>query len=220
MRFGTFVGLEYGRLPGISVSAHKDFRQEILFIDIGGSQESYFTWSNSETGSQFSKIDVITARSVPGNAEDYVYMKRNEYKLIFRQLPHPERGFTKILFVIGASLTCQYQVMEAFLDFLGEQWFARFGGNTNFTSGPKLFESFDEDINLAFEMVPKDRIKTVQIQCRACNQYFKVHVKKALIDHASSFPVPLVFVHANHALLIYIDQNYRSRGERIVNITG
>ncbi len=196
-----------------------EFGQEMFLIDIGGSQERYFTWNNLAIGNQFSKMDVITARSFPGNMGEYVHLKRKEYKLLFRQITHTERGFTKVLIVLGASLTCQHQLMEACLDFLGERWFARFRGNTSVTSGPKAFESFAEDIHLAFEVVPNEHIKTVQVHCRACNQDFKVHVKTAIIDNASSSPVPLVFVHANHALFIYIDRSYLSRGECIVNVS-
>ncbi len=192
---------------------------EILFIDIGSGQDSYFTWSNPVVENQFSKMDVITARSFAGNAGEYVHLKRKESKVVFRQVPSPDGGIAKVLIVVGTAVTCQHQVMEAVLDFIGERWFTRYGGKTSFSGGPEVFVDFAGEVRAAFEVVPKERVRMVLVNCRACHQVYKINVKTALVDHASSFPVPLVFVHANHALLIYIDRGYQSRGECLVNVS-
>ncbi len=115
---------------------------------------------------------------------------------------------------------CQYQVIEAFLEYLSTKWFEQFGSMQNTSTAGKIYEPFVETVEQAFEEVPKNYLMKVKAHCKICNDYFGVYVRRSLVDGAPSYPVALVLQHANHALLIYVDDKYQSRGESIVNITG
>ncbi len=84
----------------------------------------------------------------------------------------------------------------------------------------KDYDPFIDTIEHAFEEIPKNHLMRVKAHCKICNDYYSVYMRRSLVDDAPSYPVALVFQHANHALLIYIDDKYQSRGEAVVNITG
>ncbi len=199
---------------------YPELRQQVLFLDIGINTENLFHWINPKTENPFVQIDVIAARSFPGDLSDFIHLPRKENKLVFRQYANPECGFKKLIFVVGATKDCQYQVIETFLEFLSTKWYAQFASMQNTSTGGKVFEPFNETIEQAFEEIPKTFLIMVKVYCKACSEYFRVYVRKSIVDGADFYPIAIVFQHANHALLFYVDEQYQSRGESIVNITG
>ncbi len=199
---------------------YPELRQQILFLDVGYNTETHFHWINAKTENPFAPIDVIAARSFPGDLTNYIHLQRKENKLAFRLYANPACGFKKLIFVIGATGECQYQVIEAFLEYLATKWYEQFGSFPSTPGTWKVFDPFVETVEQAFEEIPKSFLMKVKTHCKICNDNFGVYVRKSLVDGSSSYPVALVFQHANHALLIYIDDKYQSRGESVVNITG
>jgi len=198
---------------------YPELRQQILFFDIGINTETHFRWVNPADLDNY-LLDVIAARNFPADLENYIHLQRKENKMVFRQYADPNCGFKKLLFVIGATKECQYQVVEAFLDYLSTRWFEQFGSMQEVSSSGKIYERFNEIVEQAFEVIPKEVLMKVKTHCKLCNQYFGVYLRKSLVEEAPSYPVAIVFQHAHHALLVYVDDKYESRGESIVNITG
>jgi hypothetical protein len=62
--------------------------------------------------------------------------------------------------------------------------------------------------------------KTLYTYCERCQNYIYAYYQEKMITEAQAFPVYLVWVHGRplHGLLLRIDRNFTSRGERIVNI--
>lgn len=141
--------------------------------------------------------------------------------MVFRKIEPPKGRGKALIFIVGATPACQYQVMEAFMEFISEQWHELYGELIlqSSTFG-NLFDGFKEIVEDAFKEVPKRYLIKTNTRCTSCAENFIIYVKKSLIDHATSFPVALVFEHADHALLLYIDSQGNSRGESTVDITG
>ena len=65
---------------------------------------------------------------------------------------------------------------------------------------------------------PQDR--TLYAYCSVCKENIFIHYNEDIVKNASSYPVYLVWVHGKpfHGLLVRIDKNYVSRGERVVQL--
>ncbi|MHA1340735.1 MAG: hypothetical protein ACTSRZ_11455 [Promethearchaeota archaeon] len=66
----------------------------------------------------------------------------------------------------------------------------------------------------------KEEIKSLYAYCRRCNDYVFIKYRKSLITNASSFPVFICWIHGNpvHGIVVRIDRNFVSRGERVVEL--
>ncbi|TFG16573.1 MAG: hypothetical protein EU530_11675 [Promethearchaeota archaeon] len=64
----------------------------------------------------------------------------------------------------------------------------------------------------------KDR--TLYTYCTQCQDNIFIHYKESFVKNAKSYPVYLVWVHGKpfHGLLVRIDKNFVSRGERVVHL--
>ena len=65
---------------------------------------------------------------------------------------------------------------------------------------------------------PQDR--TLYAYCGVCQENIFIHYNEDIVKKASSYPVYLVWVHGKpfHGLLVRIDKNFVSRGERVVHL--
>jgi hypothetical protein len=164
-------------------------------------------------GSQVFRMDIIAAR-----ASATKYFQKIEKS-------HSRTAFIKnglLTFLISAEEGAQYQLLEAILEYVIEE-FNRIYGNMNFEtmSGgvSTIFAGFESIIPGLFEKTQKERVKLLKANCRTCNCDFEVYVKKTLVEKGSNFPVSIVFLHKNHGMIIYIDANFKVRGAEITEIT-
>ena len=196
-------------------------RNQLLYVNIGIGSETYFNWRNENAKITFNQLDVLNARNYPGKLSYYIHIKKQDYKLVFRKLAPPKGKGKELIFIVGATPDCQYQVMEAFIEFIFEQWYEIYGKLfLKSSSFGNLFDGFKEIIQDAFTEVPRKYLIKTATRCSSCSENFEVYVRKSLINNAEYFPVAIIFEHADHALLLYIDQQGNSRGESPVDITG
>jgi hypothetical protein len=86
---------------------------------------------------------------------------------------------------------------------------------------PNVFSSFRSEIDEILENFKNlGLIKKIDARCRVCNKILPVYVKKSFIKNAEDYPVPLVYSHEGHAILIFIDKDFKVRGTEHVNLTG
>jgi hypothetical protein len=205
----------------LKAAPYNALRDQILFVNIGKEAESFFDWKNPNAKLTFNQLDVANARRYEGDLSYYIHLKKQDYKLVFRNMSPPLSGETNLIFIVGATPECQYQAMEAFLEYLAKQWFDIY--DTTYmqaSSFGEIFNGFEIVVDDAFIDVPKDYLMLVQSHCKACGKNYEIYVRKSLIENAESFPAALVFEHADHALLLYIDEQYNTRGESSVDISG
>ncbi len=62
--------------------------------------------------------------------------------------------------------------------------------------------------------------RTLYAYCTQCQDNIFIHYKESFVKNAKSYPVYLVWVHGKpfHGLLVRIDKNFVSRGERVVHL--
>jgi len=205
----------------LKATPYTALREQILFVNIGKEAEAFFNWRNPNAKLTFNQIDVVNTRNYSGDLSYFIHLKKQDYKLVFRNMCPPLSGSTGLIFIVGATLECQFQVMEAFLEYLAQQWFDIYDATYLQTSSfGEIFDGFEIVVDDAFSDVPNDFLMMVQSHCKACGKLYDIYVRKSLIEHAESYPAALVFEHADHALLLYIDEQYNARGESAVDISG
>ena len=66
----------------------------------------------------------------------------------------------------------------------------------------------------------EDKDRTLYAYCSKCQENIFIHYKESFVKDASSYPVYLVWIHGKpfHGLLVRIDKNFVSRGERVVHL--
>lgn len=66
----------------------------------------------------------------------------------------------------------------------------------------------------------EDKDRTLYAYCSQCQDNIFIHYKESIIKNAESYPVYLVWVHGKpfHGILVRIDKNFVSRGERVVHL--
>ena len=66
----------------------------------------------------------------------------------------------------------------------------------------------------------EDKDRTLYAYCAQCQDNIFIHYKESFVKNAESYPVYLVWVHGKpfHGLLVRIDKNFVSRGERVVHL--
>lgn len=192
-------------------------RDQVYFIDIGRKSGSLFHW-NSTGKSAFTYQLQITAEHQVQRPEIPVFV--HTLKKDMKVVSWEREG---LIIVVGASVDLQYQVIEAVIEYIINEFLDLYGSllDTYVNGQGVLFNGFKQIVEEGFETIWKEQIKQLLVQCPGCGQRaIRVYVRKSLIESAASYPVALVYQHGTHALLIYIDANYDVRGAEIVNITG
>lgn len=185
----------------------------IHFIDIGLENNTDFVrWTRANTN--IFPMDIQAGRAMA---------KEN----FFLQLEKPDRRmvFTKkrkIIFIIMADNEIQFQMLEAILEVVIDEFFKSYGAiiDNYFSGMTNIFEGFKTTMINNIEKAQKEKIRWIQSKCSVCNKNYHICVRKSLIEKAQSFPVSIVFQHDGHGLLIYLDAKFRTRGSEFVEITG
>ena len=129
-----------------------------------------------------------------------------------------------LIYTIGTSTEVQFQILEALLEKVHEEFHEIYDIKTIFSHSnvsTSIFKNFANEVD---EIVSKlnelDLIQKVDVYCTVCQKTLPLFIKKSIMKSATSFPVPIVYNHQGHALVCYIDQNFIVRGVELVNTTG
>lgn len=146
---------------------------------------------------------------------------------------HLDKGNLKIahikkedmIYTIGAAHEIQFQLLEAILEHVFEKFTEMYDLKVIFSSyldvNPIIFKNFkfelDHIINNLEEL---NLIQKASAYCPVCKKTLPVFIKRTIIKNTEYFPIPMVYIHQGHAILIYVDMNLDIRGVELVSITG
>ncbi len=187
---------------------------KIYFIHIGTKEDIYFTWKSKNSPKAFI-FDYSIAANAP-QSEIYYHLNKGDIKIVYLKRD-------KLVFVIAGDISVQFQVFEALLEFHAVKFVEIYGDMLQdiFDVGtPDFFKAFHDVINEAIIEIPNQNGKIVEARCRSCQRVVYPYIRKSLIEESEDFPVPIVYMHEGHALLLYIDRDFKVRGAEIVSITG
>ncbi len=187
-------------------------------MDIGRGTTTYFRWVQPDDSHSKYQLNILAERNHKWGEEitNFMHTTLKNLKLV---------SYSKhnLVIVAGAKHDLQFQVIEAFMEYLLDEFFDLYEFTLNsFVHGEEsLLEGFSQIVEDAFTLIPKERVVKLKTYCRACgNAVVEIFVKKSLVDEAPSHPVALVHQHAGHNLLIFVDAKYQVRGTQLVSING
>ncbi len=195
---------------------------EILFVNVGRLDEDFLTWKNPKTDKVFTKLDASGLRAARGNIDYYRHLKdlKHETKTVIKQFVKDPGSET--VFIVVATLNCQFQAIEAFMEYLTEKWFTYYDASMikSVGSGGEVFSSFYRVFEDAFREVPTRDLRKVQAYCKPTGELVDVWVKKSLVTQAPSLPAALVFEYGPYHLLLYLDGQFKVREQKLVDYSG
>lgn len=188
-------------------------KESIDFINISYEELTLFEWkppqSHKPTTLDLNVVRENTTKDI------FFHLNKGTMKIVYIRM-----GI--LLYTIGSDQDVQFQLMEALLEKINEKFNEMYAVDVILSYGdvtPIVFKDFTPNVNDIVENA-EDLIKTVDVFCRVCKKTLALQVKKSLIKNASSYPVPVVYIHRGHAIVTYVDQNYVMRGVELVTING
>lgn len=196
--------------------ANLNLLEDIYFVNIGnyGTDESFFHWSSNN----YHKSSFFQIRLTKDTPEEKIFycLPKSDIKLVYY-------AKNEVIFSIGAKPEVQSELMEAILEYLIDDFFDTYDESlltSCYGDSCTIFDGFKVAVTDTLRNIKDlNLIKKARISCKGCGKTFNIIIKKSLVENSKKPAVPLVYVHSGHALLIYIDQQYKIRGSELVDIS-
>jgi len=192
----------------------KDLRTLISYINISRGNDSYFEWKQQSTQSYVLDINAIRKNETE---EVFFHIEKNELKIVYIRK-------NKMVYTISTAHNLQYQILEALLDQICEKFNETFDLEIIFSFenvSPNSFKYFEKVLDdLLVNFFSFDLINKIDIFCKICNKLLPLYIKKKVIEESNNFPVPIIYRHAGHSLICFIDKSFTLRGVKDVVHTG
>ncbi|MEJ2248771.1 MAG: hypothetical protein P8Y70_05575 [Candidatus Lokiarchaeota archaeon] len=193
----------------------KHFKEGLNFINISSEIMSIFEWKPPDSLKNYA-LDLKIIKDYA--MEDiFFHIYKGNSKIV-----HIKKG--TLIYTVGAKNDVQFQLLEALLEKISEEFSAMYDVDVilSFENvSTNVFRNFDTVLDdILNDFADLNLIKKIDAYCRVCKKVLPVYVKKSFIKNAEDFPVPLVYTHKGHAVLVFIDMNFDVRGVELVNMTG
>ena len=189
-------------------------KEELHFINISSDEHSLFDWKPKLSKSYILDLNIVkenTAKNI------FFHINKGNMKIV-----HIRKD--NLIYTIGAKEQVQFQILEALLEKVDERFHEIYDIKVIFSYGnisANIFNNFANEVDDIVENLKDlDLIQKVDVYCMVCKRTLSLFIKKSIMKTATSFPVPIVYNHKGHAIVCYIDQNFKVRGVELVNITG
>ena len=176
---------------------------------------SLFEWKPPESFKNY----ILDLNIVKENTENdiFFHINKGNMKIVYIRK-------NNLLYTIGAENEVQFQILEALIEYIDKRFHEVFAVDVILSYenvNPIAFKNFKDEMDQIIENIDALNIlRPVDVFCRICKRKLSLHLKKSLIEEATSHPVPIVFTHEGHAIVCYIDQNFVVRGVEFVATTG
>jgi len=194
---------------------YSEIKNKINFINISNEDFTLFEWKPPNSFKSY-VLDLNIVKENTAN-DIFFHINRGNMKIVYIRK-------NELLYTIGAESEVQFQILEALLEYIDKKFHETYDIDVilSYESvNPIAFKGFKDTVNEVIENIEDLKIiKVVDVFCRVCRKTLLLHIKKTIIEQATSYPVPIVFIHEGHAIVCYIDQNFVVRGVEFVNATG
>ncbi|MHA1146902.1 MAG: hypothetical protein ACTSR8_01510 [Promethearchaeota archaeon] len=193
-----------------------DFFKSVFFINIGRYQhdDNYFEWTSS-TNPKSTFFEIKGARNAPFTDIFFCINKPN-IKLVYYVKD-------ETVFTMGASPEVQSLLLETLLEYLIEQFFKTYDSTmllSCYGDTCHIFNGFSSVIREAFNNFNSLNLyKTALVHCKGCKKTITIVIKKSMVENSEKPTIPIVYAHSGHAVLVYIDKQYKVRGNELVTLS-
>jgi hypothetical protein len=196
---------------------YRNIGEYLEFINISTQKFTLFEWKPPRSFKSFILELNIIKEKKDFPEKIFFHISKVEMKIVYIKIDN-------LIYVIGAKTEVQFQLLEALLEYCAEKFHEIYDVDVILSYGNfsiNIFNGFKNQIeNIIDNFANFDLIKRINVECRVCNKVLPLFVKKSFIRNAESYPVPIVYIHEGHAILVFIDQNFDVRGVELVNVTG
>lgn len=191
--------------------------EQVFFMNIGPYQrdnETFFEWKSSNFYKN-TMFEVRLTRNAPFKNIFYCISK-SDIKLVYYVK-------NETVFTIGAHPDVQSLLLEAVLEYLVDIFFDTYDESllmTCYGDVCNIFDGFKATVLQVFENYRDyDLIKASFVTCKACQKTIQVIIKKSIIENSTKPTTPVVYVHSGHAILVYVDKQFKVRGSELVSVS-
>ncbi|TFG05722.1 MAG: hypothetical protein EU539_08945 [Promethearchaeota archaeon] len=128
-----------------------------------------------------------------------------------------------IVYTIGADPEVPSQLLEAILELLIIEFTEMYDKSlliSCYGDVCNIFDGFKPVIEKKLKNFENlNMIKSALVNCKACKKTIPIIIKKSVVENSTKTTVPIVYIHGGHALLVYVDKNYKVRGSELVAIS-
>ncbi len=176
--------------------------------------ENLYQWGQSGVSLSTFTLDILKAQDMAKTEHIFYHLERPNRKLSFYLN-------NDMIYIIGSDRETQSQLLEAVLEETIKHFSNFYKENLESYVGGFIseFRDFDKKLLTILDTL-KDIVKVVMAPCQACGSPISVIVKKSILEKPhKSYPIPLVYCHKGHALLIYLDKQFQVRASEIVDMS-
>ncbi|MEJ2250624.1 MAG: hypothetical protein P8Y70_12560 [Candidatus Lokiarchaeota archaeon] len=193
-----------------------DLFKSIYFFNIGNynNDDTFFHWDSGHYNkSIFFQLRLIKNAPIK---EIFYCLTNPDIKIVYFAIKNT-------VFSVGSKPEIQSLLLEAFIEYLVNEFFEMYDDSlllTCYGDSCEIFSGFNyvvEDLFKNFDK--KDLIESALVSCKGCGKTQKVLIKKSLVNDSKQSNIPIVYLHSGHALLIYIDKQFKVRGSQLVSIS-
>ncbi|MBN2156982.1 MAG: hypothetical protein JW776_13140 [Candidatus Lokiarchaeota archaeon] len=195
------------------------FKSQILIFEVykkfSAGYEDLYLWTRASASKSRFTIDVLKAKELARKDGIFYHIEHQDRKLCFFL-------FEKMLYLVGSENDVQFQLLEAIIEETSQEFFAFYKNKLEHYEGGFISDYKDFDNRFLYIIGDLKHIVTVVIApCAVCGKSIGIIAKNSLINRfpEQRIPVPLVFTHQGHSLLIYLDKQFNVRGSEIVDIS-
>ncbi|MBD3196734.1 MAG: hypothetical protein GF317_16880 [Candidatus Lokiarchaeota archaeon] len=192
-----------------------NLKEKLNFINISSDYMSIFEWKPPRSFKSY-VLDLNIVKEHATN-DIFFHIHKGNSKIV-----HIRKN--NLIYTAGAGNGVQFQLLEAILEKIDEKFNETYEVDVILSfenASSNIFKNFASTVEDLLQNIDKlDLIKPINAYCRVCKKVLPIYVKKSFIENAEDFPVPLVYTHAGHAILVFIDRNFDVRGVELVNVSG
>ncbi len=197
------------------MSLFNNLAEKIDFINISNEFSTLVEWKPPRSFKSF----ILDLNIIKEHAIDNIFFHISKGNL---KIAHIKRE--DLIYTIGAENDVQFQVMEAILEYVYTIFNEIYDVKVIFSSyldvNPVIFKNFKIELdNMINNLEELNLIQKANVYCPVCKKTLIVYIKKSIIKNADYYPIPMVYTHQGHAILIYVDMNLDIRGVELVSIT-
>jgi hypothetical protein len=194
------------------------FKDQILIFEVSkkfstGYEDLYY-WSQSTTPKSRFTIDILKAKDLAQKEGIFYHIERSDRKICFFL-------FQNMFYLVGSEKETQFQLLEAIIEEASQEFSSFYRNKLEQREAGFAFEQ--KDFNKKFEYIIeglKHIVTVVFAPCPVCGCTITILAKNSIVNRLEQrIPVPLVYTHKGHSLLIYLDKQFNVRGAEIVDIS-
>ncbi|MGQ4875298.1 MAG: hypothetical protein ACP6IY_14635 [Promethearchaeia archaeon] len=193
-----------------------DLTKNIYFLNIGRYKhdDTFFEWK-SDIYHKSPFFDIRMTRNAPLR-EIFFCINKSDIKMVY---------YVKkdTVFTIGANPELQSILIETLLEYIITQFYDIYDESLLYACYGETCHIFNGFTSILLDILKNyqnlNLFKISLVNCKACGKTIKIIIKKSLIENHPKPNVPIVYMHGGHALLVYIDKQYKVRGSELVTIS-